>query len=485
MPPRTAKRPRYSRPVAARVVSGTRAVPDSTESFVGAAKWLGGEGNDPRSAAEKRAEALLASNRGLLQDFGVSAVVTRRGGEPGIILQTSTRIGAIPLLSPVSGRPDFGLVVEPRFTWSSAGEMLAGTGFRIVPELLPLPNLPQSERRVPPWVMSSIVLARLKRLLDAMQRRFTVFEADLLAPRGGVLWETYLTQRLPHGRALSVPCRFPDLRDDDELKSAIKWVVRRHRDALLGQTAAGIVVSQLLRICDELLARLAGAQAHLPSANRNLLWQRQPLVTKVFREGLQAIDWTVDERGLAGLSDLTGLAWRMDMDTFFEAWVESIAAKVAARVGAQLRVGRREQTRVPLNWQPPATGSQRSLLPDVVLQRSDTVVVIDAKYKRHAEQIERLGWHGADETLKEQHRADVLQALAYSTLFDSPRVVACLAYPAAPKDWDGLATRNRVLFRARVGGGARCVELALLSVPLSGAADLPAKWLERLMREAA
>ena len=108
------------------------------------------------------------------------------GGEPGIILQTSTRIGAIPLLSPVSGRPDFGLVVEPRFTWSSAGDMLAGTGFRIVPELLPLPNLPQSERRVPPWVMSSVVLARLKRLLDAMQRRFTVFEADLLAPRGAV-----------------------------------------------------------------------------------------------------------------------------------------------------------------------------------------------------------------------------------------------------------------------------------------------------------
>src|SRR5438552_19156071 len=121
MPPRTAKRPRYSSPVAARVVSGTRAVPDSTESFVGAAKWLGGEGDDPRSAAEKRAEALLVSNRGLLQDFGVSAVVTRRGGEPGSMLQTSTRIGAIPAPSTVSGRPGVGPVAETRFSRRSAG----------------------------------------------------------------------------------------------------------------------------------------------------------------------------------------------------------------------------------------------------------------------------------------------------------------------------------------------------------------------------
>ena len=363
--------------------------------------------------------------------------------------------------------------------------MLAGTGFRVVPDLLPLPDLPQSERRVPPWVLSSIVLARLGRLLDSMQRRFVVTDADQRAPRGSVRWDIYATLRLPHAHGLSVPCRFPDLQDDDDLRSAILWVVRRHRDALLGQTAAGLVVRQLLELCDSLLARLAGVQARLPSRNLHGLWLRQPLSTRVFREGLQAIDWTVDERGLAGLSDLSGLAWRMDMEVFFEAWVEAIAERAAARVGAQMKVGRREETRVPLHWQPPSGGSQRSLLPDVVLQRADTVVVLDAKYKRHAEQIERLGWHGADERLKEQHRADVLQALAYSTLFDAPRVIACLVYPAAPETWNRLVARDRVSFRARVRGAARCVELALIAVPLSGAPGAPAAWIEQVVREAA
>jgi hypothetical protein len=481
--PRAKYAPRQTR-AAARVVSGTRAVPDCTQTFVRVLDWLGGEGRNPSDAAEKRADALLVANRGILRDFGVNAAVARRHNEPGLVLQTSTRIGAIPLLSPVSGRPDFGLVVEPRFSWSSAGEMLAATGFKVVPELLPLPELPQSERRVPPWVLSSIVLPRLRRLLKAMQRRFVITEDDLRAPRGAVRWDTYVSQRVPHGRALDVPCRYPDLRNDEELRSAIHWVTRRHRESLLSQAAAGMVVRQLLLLCDELLALLAGSSPRVPGPNLRTRWHRIPISTKVFREGLQAIDWTLDERGLAGLSDLAGLSWCMDMEVFFEAWAETIVEHAARRTACRVRAGRREETRVPLDWQPRASGSQRSLLPDVVMERDDVVVVLDAKYKRHAEQIERLGWHDVDQQVREEHRGDVLQALAYSTLFEAPRIVACLAYPAGPDAWHRLVQRGRHVSRARVRSGRRRVELALMAIPLSGDIAGAAKEVEQLVREA-
>jgi hypothetical protein len=94
-----------------------------------------------------------------------------------------------------------------------------------------------------------------------------------------------------------------------------------------------------------------------------------------------------------------------------------IATWTARRIGATGRSGRAEQTRVPLDWTPTAAGSQRSLVPDVVIERDDLVLVLDAKYKQHASDIERLGWTGVTEQLREQHRADLLQALAYSTLF--------------------------------------------------------------------
>lgn len=481
---RVAKRPRYDRLPPARSVSGTRSVPDSSETFVEVMDWLGRRGNDSVAIAERRAEQLVANNEGLLRDLGVSALPVRRRDTPGLLVRSSTRIGAIPLLSPITGRADFGLVVEPRFSWSSAGEMLAGTGFRVVPDLLPLPDLPQSERRVPPWVLSSVVLTRMQKLLDAMERRFTIVEADLQAPRGQVEWTKYATTRLPHGRLLDVPCRYPDLRDDEDLRSAIHWVVRRHRDALLGQVAAGLVVRRLLAICDALLARLAGTPAHMPVNRSRHGWSRRPFSTRVFKEGLQAIDWTVDERGLAGLSELAGLAWRMDMEVFFEAWVEAIAEEVARKHGARLRVGRRDETRVPLDWRPRGSGSQRSLLPDLVLERDDVVLVIDAKYKRHAEEIERRGWSNVDEALREQHRDDLLQALAYSTLFEAPRVVSCLAYPSTAADQEP-SPGGRLPPRAVVRTAGRRVEVALLAVPLSGRKQGASVALERLLTEAA
>jgi len=135
-----------------RMASGTRAVRDCSDTFIESLPWLGGDGSDRAASAERRAEQICVANEGVLHELGVRAAPGRRNGKAGLNISTSTRVGAIPLLSPVTGRPDFGLVVEPRFSWRSAGDMLAGTGFRILPEFLPLPDLPQSEQRVPPWV---------------------------------------------------------------------------------------------------------------------------------------------------------------------------------------------------------------------------------------------------------------------------------------------------------------------------------------------
>ena len=477
-----AKRAWHERLRPTRAVSGVQRVPDTAVTEVDAHDWLGGEGRDPLVSAELRAEAFVRANRGLLREFAIDSDVRRAAGRPVVRLATSARAGALPLMSPVSGRPDLGLVIEPRFRWSSIGEVLAGTGMRITPELLPLPELPKSERRVPPWVLSSIVLRRIESLLDRLNRRFVLHSADLRAPRGQVDWNSYARLRVPVGKATEVPCTFPDLRDDLFLKSAVHHVLRVHREALLGQRSSGVVVRELLALCDTLLVRVAGCVPRAPTGRLLDQWHRTPISSRVFREGLQAIEWTVDERGLAGVSELSGLSWRLDLQVFFETWVETIANHLARSIGGRVRSGRQEQTRIPISWTPSWTGSQKSLLPDVVLQHDGLTVVFDAKYKAHAEELNIGGWRRADDILREHHRADLLQVLAYAGLFDSARVVACLVYPCRPETWESLRQRGRLVIRARVPAGDRQVELALAAVPMAFSAAAAATELGELIR---
>ncbi len=452
-----------------RPVGGCQRLVDTTESSIPALAWLGGGGGrNPGEAAERRAESLIKTNSGILRDFKIEAEVRRREGEPVVTFRTQSRVGALPLLSPVTGRPDFGLIVEPRFPWPSIGEVLNATGFRVVPQLLPLPELPYSDRRIPPWVLSSIVLVRMKHLLDQLSRRFVTAASDLHFPKGSVDWLEYATERLPRAKALAVPCRYPDLRDDEKLRGAVHFVLREHRSSLMGQRFAGVVVLELLAFCEALLARVSGSVPLRPRETDFTGWYRQSIVSRVFSEGLQAIEWTVEERGLAGLSELAGLSWRLDMETFFEAWVETLADSVGRQVGASVQVGRKEQTRAVLDWRPSFVGSQKSLLPDVVLSTSDTTVVFDAKYKEHGEEIQQFGWRSLADEVRERHRADLLQVLAYSTLYDTPRVVSCLVYPCRPETFADLKSRNRVISRALVHASpARSVELALAAIPLT------------------
>jgi len=461
----------YDRLPGARAQFGTQVLVDSSIASVPARAWLGASGRDLAADAERRAEDLLRMNRGVLRDMQVEGQVMRVRGEPAIKFATSTRIGAIPLVSPISGRPDFGLVVEPRFSWTGLGDVLATTGFRVLPDLLPLAELPQSERHIPPWVLASVVLFRLERLLEQSARRFVITEAETPVPKGTVDWTKYSTQRMPVGQFLTVPSRFPDLRDDEPLRAAIHWTAKRQKEALLAAPSGGLIARRLIGLADRLIARLSGVPPRRPTPQLLQHWKTHPLGGRVYAEGVDAIEWTIDERGLAGLSDLSGLAWRLDMETFFEAWTECIAEAIALRIGATLKVGRRGDTRIRLNWRPSFAGSLQSLLPDAVLLREGLVIVLDAKYKRHARDIMRLGWRDTPEVVREQHRYDLHQMLAYLGVYEAERHIGLLVYPCELDEWAELVDRGLDLVTAQVQSRGRTTSVARVSVPFGGPLD--------------
>ena len=261
-----------------------------------------------------------------------------------------------------------------------------------------------------------MVLARFKALLDRLDRRFEVTTETRPAPKVRIGWTQYAIRQMPRCDFLSVPCTCPDLRDDRLLKGAIRFAVEKQLRSLETQCKQGVFVHRLIAFAESLLLRVREVSARRPASGEVQGWFRRPMRTEVFFEGLQAVDWTVEERALAGLGDLEGIPWTMPMEQFFEAWVEKVMRAVSQRTGGLLKVGRRRETVSAFAWEPPYVGSQRSLIPDLILEMEDVAVVVDAKYKRHWEDLQEHGWQGQDEDLREQHRADLLQILAYANL---------------------------------------------------------------------
>ena len=450
------------------VHSNTFEMPDSSMQSIPADFLLrGARQRDPSGQTARLADQFLERNRPHFRALDLEVQPRYDGASVQLLVRSGIRIGAIPLLSPTTGKSDYGIVVRPRFAWAGIGEILGATGWRTIPTLLSMPLLPRSERKIPPWVLSTIVIARVEALLKTLERRFELIAEERRAPRGRVDWSDYGRRQIARARFLNVPCRFPDLRDDRTLKAAIRFTLEKQIGSLQGQLGSGLFVFKLIELCQQMMKPLRDVAPCAPTPSTLQGWLSGRLPNPTFRAGVQAIEWTTYERGLGGPSDLQGLAWVMSMDQFFESWAETILSMVSCKIGGTLRTQRQRQTVAPLTWSPPYLGSQKSLVPDLVLEREDQTVIIDAKYKQHWEEMQAHRWLNLEEEIRERHRTDLLQVLGYANLSTKPRTTVCLAYPCLEETWKSLRDRRELFHRASVGAGTRRVDLLLTALPMS------------------
>jgi hypothetical protein len=239
-----------------------------------------------------------------------------------------------------------------------------------------------------------------------------------------------------------------------------------------------------MALAESLLLKVHAVPACRPSSRDVDRWLRRPLRSEILFEGLQAIDWTVEDRGLAGLSDLEGIPWTMPMELFFEAWVETVLRAVAIRTDGRLRVGRKRETVSPLAWEPPYLGSQKSLVPDLVFELPECTCIIDAKYKPQWEELQQGRWDAQEDGIRDEHRRDLLQILAYANLVKAPLVICCLVYPSSSATWESLCQRRQLFHKADIMVRSRRTLVWLTAVPMCAPVDLIALPLADEIRNA-
>ncbi|HUS93111.1 MAG TPA: hypothetical protein VM695_14730 [Phycisphaerae bacterium] len=161
----------------------------------------------------------------------------------------------------------------------------------------------------------------------------------------------------------------------------------------------------------------------------------------------------------------------MPMHQLFERWVEHIVRLWAHGFGGQIKSAGRGETTVPIQWSRRGRTSMGSLSPDLVVRHGQDVYVIDAKYKGHFEELDDHRWAELADELRNEHRHDLHQVLAYASVYEARRIVAVLAYPMFPGTWLRLSQRHQASISAEVTQGGRQLQLVLTGLPL----QLPAQ----------
>ena len=367
-----------------------------------------------------------------------------------VLLKPGAQIGAIPLLSPSTQKVLAGLLIEPRFKWSSLGAVFNAIGYSVEPNLGGSSLVPGSAREVPPWLLAGPVIERISALMNHMRRGFVDRREQRTSPRGRVDWTSWATRQVPGGKWTSFPCQFTEPDHDPDLIAAIRWTLS-HLSEELSMLVWSPPAKYLLQLTNEMQSELGFGPKRRPRDT----WL-SPGSSEWVNSAMEAMTWVAEDRGLGGARSLDGLAWNLSIDAVWEAWIASFSADLSRHLG--MVASPFQSARRFLHWHGPAK-SMTALFPDVELRSQERVVWIDAKYKRHLMLLAQKGWIGLSEEVRIEHRADLHQALAYASLADAPQVDTLLVYPRSDNDDSVLTTA------ATVTSGRRRVRLVLASVP--------------------
>lgn len=411
-------------------------------------------------------DAFLSRNRRALHALNLEPRIV--SGRDGIRLelQPGLRAGAVPLQSAVTGQVAGGIVISPRFGWPGVGQVLSATGWGSGPEFLSLPLVPGSGREVPPWVLAGPVISRLKDLLSHLRPGYIEHDEVRNHPRGQIQWHTYLNRQMPTGQWHKLPCRFSELDTDSRLRQVIRWTLERLHTDLGTVGGSDPIALSLIGQITLLLEQVIDVPARRPL--RTELEQSissGPMTSIALRDGLQAIGWIVDERGLGGGRTSDGLAWSLPLEQLWERYVESLVRNDAARTGGKIRIGRLGETVVPLAWNDPSHKALGHLVPDFVVQRPNSIEIVDAKYKSHFAELDANRWFALAEETQASMRADLHQVLAYAaTAGAADQIRATLIYPVRRGLYEDLLQYNRDENKAIISVGQRQITLSMRAV---------------------
>ena len=360
-------------------------------------------------------QKFIQYNSELFSFLGIEAKIEGSDLNASIFFKTSEFIGTIPLRAPDTGKQIGDFVVSPRFTGTTRFEeyveILDLLGDKISPEFID--SLPLASKRAfrPPLYLEAVkFISALEKLVKQHWRKFDNKEIQSYQPSGQVNWNKYANQSFKVEQRLVYPTRKNFLNQFHTEFSEIRFVYDLCKSELLRSNTPVSIrtpISKRMSFLDERL------YFHKPKITSKIQIKNADSVT--IKEAKQIAN------RILNFNLIDGTAWRVDIADVFEKFIQQIFKEVAKSVGGKFI----PNIKIPSNTKKRFQWSLNNLEPDGVLLKDDHVIFIDAKYKSHF-----YNKYDQSETLKEDHRRDLHQILAYNSFNDSKNKSGFLCYPS-------------------------------------------------------
>jgi len=407
-------------------------------------KWF--KGSKTRITNEGVLQDFIRLNSSLFNFLGVTPIVSGSYNDLEISFRTENYIGAIPLKSPITGKPFADLIVYPRYLNESKDnvndyvEIIYLLKNEIKPEFFESSDLLTRKHVRPPLYYECVKFIDLFFL--AIKNHWVKFdskEEKFRFPKGMIDWNIYIKTEWDPFQKLDFPCRINWLNEFHDGIKELLYVLNLSEEIIYAHGTPIRIRSQVRKKLVLINKVLSGYQPK--EIKKIIIRNSDPEIIRQTK--LQA------NKILQSETD-TNKAWRVDFSNIFEKYIQYLFSQLAKKIGWTTRSNSRFEN---ISRNTPAWGL-RYLEPDLIIFRKEKSIAVDAKYKSHF-----LNLESNSEYLKEEHRSDLHQITAYCAFQSSEHKLGFLCYPATSINYKRLTYQNNFL--------TSDVAIYLLGIPIT------------------
>lgn len=332
-----------------------------------------------------------------------------------LVLISNEFVGSVPLRSPIDGKAIGDLVILPRYTENSepfnqVTELISFLDTKFSPEFANW-KLNSGNIVKPPIFYDAIKFIEVfQEAVKVNWRKFESIERTLSHPTTSTKWDKYAISSIDPKKIFQFPTRINNLSTVHKEWQSILFVFDIAVEIIQSVNTPLNIKVQYRDKLHKLISRVSSIDRK--PIEKLLINASDPLIIKKVKEQANIL--------LENDSNETK-AWRLNFSLFFERYIQHLFSSVSSEIGATAYPN--YTYRKYVNGYSPSWVLSK-VEPDIVFVKGESFVNIDVKYKSHMFNVSSNSVN-----LKETHRLDLHQIMAYSSFTNGSEKNSILIYP--------------------------------------------------------